>query len=1509
MRPVRTLRRIGTAIVAVAVAAVTAGVTTGPAVAADDGPATLIANDFESGGATPWGPRGPVSLTVVDTAAHSGSRSLAVTGRTGDWNGPATDVSSLFPAGSAVTVSAWVRLAPGTTGSSAMHFTVEQSPADNQFAWVGSPVTVTADGWAQLTGTYTRAASVTSASLYLEAAPIDGANPSFLVDDVLVTTPGGGADPDPDVVPGGAVNPVPTPVSAARGTGDVAALTFDDGPNGATTGALLDFLAEQGIHATFCVIGQNIQAPGGAEMLRRIVAEGHTLCNHTTSYADMGSWSAAQVRADLVENLAIIRDALGDPQAKVPYFRAPNGSWGQTAQVAVDLGMQPLAVTNTISDWETQDVSTLTTNLRAAMKPGQVVLAHDGGGDRSGTLAAVRTVVAERLAAGWSFTLPAGGADGDGTVPTALSTGFEDGLGVWSARGNGTAPVVAVSDVAHGGAHSASVTGRTDGWHGLGASVTDAFVSGRTYAISAWVRLAADETAPADVRVSVQRDNGGTSSYDTVTTAEDVTADAWTRLTGSYTMTSADTALLYFETASGTASFLVDDIVVTGSTAPPVQQDIPSLKDELPWPVGVAIDERETAGPGKELVTKHFDQLTPENVMKPEAIQPTEGTFTFEAADQLVDFAIANGLRVYGHTLVWHSQTPAWFFQHEDGTPLADSADDKALLLGRMTTHIETVANHFRTKYGEYGTAGNPIVGFDVVNEAIAESESDGLRRSEWYRTLGSGYIKDAFEIASQAFNDGDVDGPVKLFINDYNTELPAKRQAMFDVVDGLLTSGTPINGVGHQFHVSLAQPVDQMRTSLEKFATLGVLQDVSELDVQIDGTVTQEKLVAQGYYFASVFSMLREFPDLFSVTVWGPYDSRSWRTGAPLVFDDELQAKPAYWGIVDPSKLPTLTRAANAQQTSPDDSWALLPDVEISGGTGFQLRWSGSQLTARVHVVDATDDGADDSVTLFGPGEPVVVTRSEATSTSTGYDVVVDVPLTAPGAVGATVPFDVRVADGSGSTASWNDLSNHQETGGALGVVTLIGPIGVVDVPRTAAAPTIDGVVDAAWADAPSVRTDVQVEGTGGASANVRLLWHGDSIDVLAEVTDPHLDATSSNAWEQDSVEIFLDPVNAKAGAYNPADGQYRISYTGAESVSGDLSVIGDRLTSATRVVDGGYVVEASLSLGHAVTAGDLAGLDFQVNDATAGVRDAVRTWSDPTGRSYQDTSRWGVGRFVEPAGPQPAAPAVTRQPASVTGTLGSTVKLTAAASGVPAPTVRWQRLGSTWVDVPGATSPSLAVTLSASTDGSRYRAVFTNASGVATTATAAVKVKVQAPKVTTQPRSTQARTGRSVTLKAAASGYPAPTVRWQKRAAGSTTWRAVSGATRPSLTVTVGATRVAYRAVFTNRGGQAVTRTATVYPTPVTPRITSQPRSVRVASGTTVRFSVTVSGTPAPLLQWYQRAPGSSSWYRVTGATGRTLVVKAGARTDGTSYRVVVRNRAGSVTSHTAVLQVRHR
>jgi endo-1,4-beta-xylanase len=196
-------------------------------------------------------------------------------------------------------------------------------------------------------------------------------------------------------------------VVSAAGSGRVAALTFDDGPDPESTPVLLDVLRRHRVRATFCVVGSQVAAPAGDSVLRRVVDDGHLLAAHGMTHADMGRWSPARVRSDLLANLAVIREALGDPAARVAWFRAPNGSWGRTARVAVDLGLQPLGVTGTIDDWRTQDLTTLVTNLRAAIRPGGIVLAHDGGGDRRGTVDAVAAVLPQWLHEGWRFTAPA----------------------------------------------------------------------------------------------------------------------------------------------------------------------------------------------------------------------------------------------------------------------------------------------------------------------------------------------------------------------------------------------------------------------------------------------------------------------------------------------------------------------------------------------------------------------------------------------------------------------------------------------------------------------------------------------------------------------------------------------------------------------------------------------------------------------------------------------------------------------------------------------------------------------------------------------------------------------------------------------------------------------------------------------------------------------------------------------------------------------------------------------
>src|SRR5690606_7165649 len=227
---------------------------------------------------------------------------------------------------------------------------------------------------------------------------------------------------------------------------------------------------------------------------------------------------------------------------------------------------------------------------------------------------------------------------------------------------------------------------------------------------------------------------------------------------------------------------------------------------------------------------------------------------------------------------------------------------------------------------------------------------------------------------------------------------------------------------------------------------------------------------------------------------------------------------------------------------------------------------------------------------------------------------------------------------EATGNRLSWSDQSQEQDTDTSRwGTLTLIEQVRHVDVPYATTAPAVDAEIDPIWATAPTVRTEVTVEGDPeGAKADIRLLWDEQRLYVLAEVADPHLDAGNSNPWEQDSIEIFVDPNNTKSGAYKREDGQYRISFENHQTINGALDVIGDALTSEAKVVDGGYVIEATVELiGMEPQPGSYIGLELQVNDGTDGRRTAVHTWHGPTGQSFQDTSRWGVARFVAAEAP----------------------------------------------------------------------------------------------------------------------------------------------------------------------------------------------------------------------------------------------------------------------------------
>ncbi|PJE95766.1 polysaccharide deacetylase family protein [Streptomyces carminius] len=183
--------------------------------------------------------------------------------------------------------------------------------------------------------------------------------------------------------------------------GRTVALTFDDGPDPPDTTALLDVLARERVRAVFCLVGAQVEAH--PEIVRRIVAEGHLLGNHSFHHDDLEEWEPEAVRADLERTLAAIEAAV--PGAEVPFFRAPYGHWGRTIRVAGELGMRPLGWQLSVWDWEPPGADELVRRMSGVVPRG-IILLHDGGGDRSQTVEAVATLIPRLRAEGWTFTVP-----------------------------------------------------------------------------------------------------------------------------------------------------------------------------------------------------------------------------------------------------------------------------------------------------------------------------------------------------------------------------------------------------------------------------------------------------------------------------------------------------------------------------------------------------------------------------------------------------------------------------------------------------------------------------------------------------------------------------------------------------------------------------------------------------------------------------------------------------------------------------------------------------------------------------------------------------------------------------------------------------------------------------------------------------------------------------------------------------------------------------------------------
>ncbi|AEV68181.1 sugar-binding protein [Acetivibrio clariflavus] len=904
-----------------------------------------------------------------------------------------------------------------------------------------------------------------------------------------------------------------------------------------------------------------------------------------------------------------------------------------------------------------------------------------------------------------SVKLPALAADTE--VVNLVNNGdMEDGTNWWYPNGTGECSIESVSDEKHGGNFSLKVTGRTDAWNGAAQNLVNSLaqkpVAGREYYAAAWVMFNEGD-APENVEfvlsMRTTKDNAN-PVFENIASLK-VKKGEWTLIEGNHRIP-GDSLVdkdvhLYMETRGESGKyvdFYLDDVVfipleddVINYDFDPTLTPLRSVWDEY-FPLGIAVrPDQVESEVYSEYIKHHYSGLVAENCMKPEAIQPKEGVFTFDDADKVANFAKENDITLRMHTLVWHSQVPDWFFEDPDD-PTKPATGEK--LLERMKTHIDTTMEHFHS-------IGVQIDTYDVVNEVISDGE--GLRDSKWKQIVGDAdgdgfeddYILAAFRYAFQKANELG-DDKVKFCINDYSIESNTKKlDTMYELVQRILEVAEEEGiskdriVVGFQMHINMYGPsIGQIRKSLEKFEGMGVKVQVTELDVSVYKSSdepakapTEEILLQQAKTYKDLFNVFKELSErglLDSVTLWGGDDRSSWlndfpvqnRGDYPLLFDKNLKAKPAYIALTDPDSLPVYRQQIIAVKGTPDIGtdyvdklWYTISFTDINqvvytsvdkadvNTVGIKLMWDEDNLYILSQVKDNTPN-AKDSLEIFldtdldnsGDIKHFILSRNNdeiediayyVKSSDDGYTVQAAISiadLNPKKEMKFGIDFRVNDYDSEGNLSSqvvWNDYKNELVEDN-FGYVVLDKNAKLLNVKY--GTPEIDGEIDDIWVSAEEAKTDVWVSGTKGSTAKFRTLWDENYLYVLAEVTDRLLTKKSANAYEQDSVEIFIDQNNAKTTYYEEDDSQIRINYD--NEVTFDHGKL-EGFVSATSLTETGYIVEAAVPFtAISPEVGDVLGFDLQVNNDEDGdgVRDSVSIWCDPSGQSWQNVS--GLGNII---------------------------------------------------------------------------------------------------------------------------------------------------------------------------------------------------------------------------------------------------------------------------------------
>ena len=333
----------------------------------------------------------------------------------------------------------------------------------------------------------------------------------------------------------------------------------------------------------------------------------------------------------------------------------------------------------------------------------------------------------------------------------------------------------------------------------------------------------------------------------------------------------------------------------------PIPEPTDGLKDAYKdyFKIGVAVNNRNVNDPDQvKVILREYNSITAENAMKPQPTEPKKGEFNWKDADEIADFCRANGIKLRGHTLMWHSQIGTWMYQDEKGNLLS-----KEELYANMKHHIQAIVNRYK----------DVVYCWDVVNEAVADSPvwpgRSELRESPMYKIAGEEFIYKAFEFAHEA------DPDALLFYNDYNDAEPAKSQRIFNLVKRMKEAGVPVDGIGMQGHYNVYGPsMADVDAAISLYSTIVDHIHVTELDIRVNEDMggglrfnmgqakvaDWEKTLQQDQY-TKLFKVLRKHKDVIDcVTFWNVSDKDSWlgTNNYPLLFDENVKPKQAYFAV-----------------------------------------------------------------------------------------------------------------------------------------------------------------------------------------------------------------------------------------------------------------------------------------------------------------------------------------------------------------------------------------------------------------------------------------------------------------------------------------------------------------------------------------------------------------------------------------------------------------------------------